>query len=65
MAVDAALKHVEAVLLAAEKKDCEQQRCDYGDSWEHPAVVSGVKLLAGRVLGGCARLYERLLFRVA
>jgi hypothetical protein len=65
VAVDAALKYVEAVLLAAEKKVRDQQRCDYGDSWDPPAVVSGVKLLTGKVPGGCARLYERLLFRVA
>ena len=65
MVVDAALKHVEAALLAAEKKDCEQGHCGYGGSWEHPGVVSGVKQLAGKAPRVCARLYERFLFRVA
>jgi len=59
--VDAALKHVEAALLAAEKKGCEQQRCDYGDL----GVMSGVKQQAGKVPGVSARFYERFLFRDA
>lgn len=59
--VDAALKHVEAALLAAEKRGCEQQRWGYGDL----EVMSGVKQQVGKVPGVCARLYERILFRDA
>jgi hypothetical protein len=59
--VDAALTHVEAALLASEKKGCEQQHCDYGDL----ELMSGVKQQAAKVPGVWARLYERPLFRDA